>query len=97
MAHFESAEFTRRFEKSFAALPLEVRRQCRKAILQVMKDPHYPGLRSKPIQPGRFHWEARLNRGDRLIFRPAGDIVYFIDVVSHDDIARYGERTGDAP
>ena len=36
--------------------------------------------------------EARINSGDRIVFRVEGGTVFFIDVVKHDDIGRYGWR-----
>lgn len=90
MPGFEVAEFTRRFQKSFARLPADAQAQCRKAIGQIMDDSGHPGLHSKPIQPAKVHWEARLNRGDRIIFRPAGRVVFFLDVIPHDEISRFG-------
>jgi len=50
-----------------------------------------PGMRVKPILPGRFYSEARISSGDRLIFRTSQAILHLIDVVTHDDIVRYAE------
>ena len=50
------------------------------------------GLRIKPIMPTKYYVEARLNSGDRLIFRTADQVIYFVDIVSHDDIDRYSRR-----
>jgi hypothetical protein len=50
------------------------------------------GLRVKPIQPEKYYFEARINRGDRIIFRVEAGTVYFVDIVKHDDIGRYGRR-----
>ena len=46
----------------------------------------------KPIQPEKHYLEARLNSGDRIVFRIEGETVFFVDVVKHDDIERYGRR-----
>lgn len=90
MPSFNVAEFTRRFEKSFARLPADAQAQCRKAVGQIVENSRHPGLHVKPLQPAKIHWEARLNRGDRIIFRPAGPVVYFLDIVPHDEIDRFG-------
>ena len=50
------------------------------------------GLRVKPIQPEKYYFEARINSGDRIIFRVEGGTVFFVAIVKHDDIARYGRR-----
>ena len=47
-------------------------------------------MRVKPILPGKIYNEARIASGDRLIFRVAEGVLHLIDVVTHDDIARYG-------
>ena len=36
--------------------------------------------------------EARIISGDRIVFRVEHGTIYFVDVVKHDDIARYGRR-----
>ena len=46
-------------------------------------------MRVKPILPSRFYNEARISSGDRLIFRIADGVLYLIDLVTHDEIARY--------
>jgi translation initiation factor IF-1 len=48
-----------------------------------------PGMRVKPILPGRFYSEVRISSGDRLIFRTSRGILHLIDVVTHDDFVRY--------
>lgn len=63
-------------------------------MMALIKQEANPGLRIKPIQPHKFYREARINRGDRIVFRLEGDIIYFIDVVEHDDIKKYGRRPG---
>jgi hypothetical protein len=46
-----------------------------------------------PIRPQKVYLEARLNKGDRIVFRIESGTIYFVDVVSHDDIARYGKKS----
>ncbi len=45
-------------------------------------------MRVKPIQPEKYDQEARINDGDRLVFRIGEDTVWFVDVVAHDRIGR---------
>ena len=37
-------------------------------------------------------FEARINSGDRIILRFEGENIVFVDIVKHDDIARYGKK-----
>ena len=48
------------------------------------------GLRIKPILPAKLYLEARIASGDRLVFRREGGQIVFLDVVTHDEIARWG-------
>jgi len=50
------------------------------------------GLHVKPILPDKHYLEARISSGDRIVFRLEQGTVYFVDVVKHDDVARYGRR-----
>ena len=51
-----------------------------------------PGLNVKPIFLDRHYLEGRISSGDRIVFRLEGSTIYFMDVVKHDDIGRYGRR-----
>ncbi len=46
----------------------------------------------KPILPDKHYLEARISSGDRIVFRVEQGTIYFVDVVKHHDIARYGRR-----
>ncbi len=87
---FLRVDWTARFKASYAKLAAERQRQWDAAVMQVIKRQPTPGLRIKPIQPDKRYREARVNDGDRLIFFEEEDAVTFIDVVSHDQISRYG-------
>jgi mRNA-degrading endonuclease RelE of RelBE toxin-antitoxin system len=89
-AAIERLEFTARFERSFRRLGARRQEQCEKALEQILVSPTPRGLRLKPILPGKIYWEARLNSGDRLILLPEGSVVYVMDVVTHDEIERWG-------
>ena len=41
---------------------------------------------------GRPPLTARINDGDRTIFREDAGAGLFVDVVSHDDIGKYGRK-----
>ena len=60
--------------------------------MALIKGTDKPGLHVKPLLPDRHYLEARISSGDRIVFRIQDDTVYFLDVVKHDDIGRYGRR-----
>ena len=78
-----------RFEQRLRSLPEARRTSCLRVIEALARQEPTPGMRVKPILPGRFYSEARISSGDRLIFRVADGVLHLIDVVSHDDIVRY--------
>lgn len=86
---FTSLELTARFDRSYRRLPALLQRQCDKALAQLLTQPVATGLHLKPIRPSNHYWEARVDRGHRLILLPAGEVGYIIGVVVHDDIARW--------
>jgi hypothetical protein len=61
-------------------------------ILTLIKGIDSAGLNVKPIQPDKHYLEARISSGDRIVFRVEHGTIFFIDVVKHDDIGRYGRR-----
>lgn len=89
---FLAAEFSRRFEKSYAGLTVAQQKGVDKAVIALLKRKPTPGMRVKPIQPDKFYDEARINDGDRLVHRIEGDTLWVVDVVPHDDIDRYGRK-----
>jgi mRNA-degrading endonuclease YafQ of YafQ-DinJ toxin-antitoxin module len=89
---FLAAEFSNRFQESYAALSHDRQKAVDKVVLALMKQDVTPGLRVKPIQPEKYYREARINDGDRLVYRIDEGKLWVIDVVSHDDIVRYGKK-----
>ena len=57
-----------------------------------MKGEGTPGMRIKPIEPEKYYNEARINDGDRIVHRIDAGTVFFVDVVPHDQINKYGRR-----
>jgi hypothetical protein len=90
MTPFEELNLTRQFQKSYGDLETRLQEQCEKALRFLLEARDHPGLGVKPILPGKIYWEARINRSDRLVFRPEGSTAHIIDVVEHDDIERWG-------
>jgi mRNA-degrading endonuclease RelE of RelBE toxin-antitoxin system len=89
---FLAAEFSKRFEKSYAALTVAQQNGVDKAVMALLKRKPPPGMRVKPIQPDKYYHEARINDGDRLVHRIDDDTLWVVDVVPHDDIDRYGRK-----
>ena len=89
---FLAARWSERWKESYAALAADRQAACDRAAIALMKREDSPGLRVKPIQPDKYYNEARINSGDRIVFRIEEGTIMFIDVVKHDDIDRYGRR-----
>lgn len=89
---FLAAEWSDRWKASYARLSAERQAACDKAAMALIKQQSSPGLRIKPIQPHKYYREARIKSGDRIVFRVEGGTIFFVDVVEHDDISRYGRR-----
>ena len=86
---FRNATFSPRWPKSYAALDHVRQKQCDRAIVALLKGEGSPGLRVHPILPSKHYSEARLNSGDRIVFRLEGNAILCEDVVDHDHIDRY--------
>ncbi len=91
-ATFLNAEFSDRFRESYERLSHDRQRGVDKAIVSLMKQETTPGMRVKPIMPEKYYNEARINDGDRLIHRVGNGKLWVVDVVTHDDIGRYGRK-----
>lgn len=89
---FLAAEWSERWQDSYPKLSADRQVACDEAAMSLIKQSNLPGLRIKPIHPDKYYLEARINSGDRIIFRIEDGTVFFVDVVHHDDIARYGKR-----
>ncbi len=86
---FLGAEFSDRFKESYARLSHDRQKGADKAILALMKQKATPGMRLRPVEPEKYYSEARINQGDRLIYRIDGGRLRVVDVVTHDEISRY--------
>ncbi len=89
---FLAAEFSKRFEKSYAGLTVAQQNGVDKAVIALLKRKPTPGMRIKPIQPDKYYDETRINDGDRLVHRIESDTLWVVDVVPHADIDRYGRQ-----
>jgi hypothetical protein len=86
---FLGATWSDRWNRAYAALSHDRQRAVDRVAMALIKGDVTPGMRVKPIEPSKHYREARINDGDRIIFRIEGGRVLFVDVVRHDDIGRY--------
>lgn len=91
-ATFLGAAWSDRFRESYAGLSHDRQKGADKVALALIKQEITPGMRVKPIEPEKYYQEARISSGDRIIFRVEGGTVWFVDVVTHDDIGKYGKK-----
>ncbi len=89
---FLQAVWSEDWKQAYAALSGDRQRLCDQTAMALIKREFSSGLRVKPIQPEKYYFEARINSGDRVTFRFEGGTVFFLDIVKHDDIGRYGKR-----
>ena len=88
---FLTAEWSERWKASYSRLSPDRQAACDRAAITLIKRESSPGLRIKPILPKKVYLEARLNQGDRIVFRVEAGTIYFVDIVTHDEIDRYGK------
>jgi hypothetical protein len=89
---FLAAEFSKRFEKSYAGLTVAQQYGVDKALMALLKRKSTPDMRIKPIQPEKYYDEARINDGDRLVHRIESGTLWVLDIVAHDDIDGCGRK-----
>lgn len=90
---FLAVDWSDTWRESYFLLPLSSKRSCDEVVLAIVKQETTPGHRVKPILPQKHYLEARINSGDRIVFRVEDGTVRFVDIVKHDDIDRYGRRS----
>lgn len=89
---FLAAAWSSRWNKSYAALSNDRQKGADRVAIALVKQEVTPGMRIKPVEPEKYYNEARINDADRLIFRIEDGTVWFVDIVEHDDIGRYGKK-----
>ena len=87
-----SATWTEQWWQSYARLPSDRQASCDRVVMALIKGTDAAGLNVKPILPDKHYLEARISSGDRIVFRVDRGTIFFVDVVQHDDIGRYGRR-----
>jgi Txe/YoeB family toxin of Txe-Axe toxin-antitoxin module len=89
---FLTAEWSEQWKERYAQLSTDRQASCDKAAIALIKRATSSGLHIKPIHPDKHYFEARINSGDRIVFRIEEDTIFFVDIVKHDDISRYGKK-----
>ncbi len=87
---FLNADFSDQWKESYLKLQNEQKKGVDKVVMAIIKCETTPGMRVKPIEPSKYHDEARANDGDRVVHRISKGIAYFVDIVPHDNINKYG-------
>ena len=89
---FLAAAWSEQYKKSYADLQSAEQQGADRVAIALIKREPTPGMRVKPIEPDKYYREARINDGGRTIFREEAGAVFFVDVVKHDDIGKYGRK-----
>lgn len=89
---FLDADFSDQWQKSYSGLQAAEQKGIDRLVIALLKAETTPGMRIKPIEPEKYYFEVRANDGDRIVHRIEGGRVYFVDVVAHDRIGKYGKR-----
>ena len=76
------------FEKDYKKLPKSIQEQCDKQILNLLKNPHHPSLRTSKIQGFGHIWEGRVTKNYRFTFQIAKDFYIIRRVGKHDEILK---------
>ncbi len=77
-----------RFKRDYKKKPVEMRERIDRAVLQLRRDPHYPGLGTHRIQGCPGVWGAELDRANRLTFHWDGDTIVLRNHCNHDILKR---------
>lgn len=87
---FLNADFSEQWKESYEKLQIQQKNGVDKVVIALLKRMPTPGMRVKPIEPSKYYNEARCTDADRIVHRIENDVVYFVDIVPHDHIGRYG-------
>jgi len=82
------SRLTRRFRRSFAELPDEVKERTRDAYRLFRDNPNHPSLRFKRIHPTDPIYSVRIGLDYRAVGVREGDTIYWYWIGSHADYDR---------
>lgn len=74
---------TPEFWTAYAAIPLAIRQQARKAYKLWQTNPSHPSLHFKKV--GKDLWSARITRDYRALALKKGDDYYWFWIGTHDE------------
>ena len=89
---FLAAGFSNQWDKAYEELPANKQEETDEVVLALLKNQPTVGMRVKPIQPDKHYLEARINSGDRVVYRVEDGVCRFMDIVPHDLINKYGRK-----
>ena len=89
---FHDAVFSDRYRESYANAQANEQESIDRVVVALLKGEVTPGMRIRPIEPEKYYSETRIDDGDRLVHRIEGGVVYFVDIVPHDLISKYGRQ-----
>jgi len=79
---------TKFFDRDYKNLPKVIQEQCKKQLIVLLKDPHYPSLRTSKIQGFEDIWEGRISKDYRFTFQIVGDVYILRRVGRHDEVLK---------
>lgn len=94
---FLGARFTKQWEESYEKLQNDQRRGTDKVVMAIIKGEMTPGMEPKPIEPSKYYNAARINSGDRVVYRIEDGLATFNDIVPHDLINKYAHPRKSSP
>ena len=74
---FLTAVWSEQWKASYPELSSDRQTACDEAVISLIKQTSSPGLRIKPIHPEKYYLEARINSGDRIVFRVEDGTIFF--------------------
>jgi mRNA-degrading endonuclease YafQ of YafQ-DinJ toxin-antitoxin module len=79
---------TKLYDKSFAALPVNIQRRALEKLALYENNPRHPSLRVKKLEATRDVWEISVTRSYRITFQRAGQVVLLRNIGTHDILKR---------
>lgn len=79
---------TNSYDKSFAALPLTIRRRALEKLALYENDPRHPSLKVKKLEGVRDIWEMSVTKSYRITFQWEGEIVLLRNIGTHDILGK---------
>lgn len=73
-------------------MPANKQSEADEVVLALLKSQPTHGMRVKPIQPDKHYHEARINSGDRVVYRVEGGVCRFVDIIPHELIDKYRRK-----